>query len=196
MQILRVATDHRLEILRAAASLFASKPFHEVLMEDVAAASGIAKGTVYRFYQNKEELYSAIVFDIVAKHIAKLEGILLHTQGCQKQIECLVRCSVDHYREHWDFFRVMQRSSLSMLGDPKFLAMRRGLREIYAEVIREGQKQGLWSGPAPALSADMTLGMMRNLLVYGDPKLSAKEVSDAILDVLLHGLSRSRKKEA
>ena len=39
---MRVATDHRELILSSAASLFAHKPFHEVLMDDVAMLAPLA----------------------------------------------------------------------------------------------------------------------------------------------------------
>ena len=57
---MRIATDHREAILHNAARLFARKPFHEVLMDDVAVQTGIAKGTIYRYFPNKAELFVAL----------------------------------------------------------------------------------------------------------------------------------------
>ncbi|NBT62453.1 MAG: TetR/AcrR family transcriptional regulator, partial [Planctomycetia bacterium] len=46
------------KILAAAEVMFASKRFHEVLMEDIAIGAGVGKGTIYRYFKNKEELYA------------------------------------------------------------------------------------------------------------------------------------------
>ena len=42
------------QILEAAAQLFATHRYHEVRMEDVAAEAGVAKGTIYRYFKDKE----------------------------------------------------------------------------------------------------------------------------------------------
>ena len=47
----------REEILDAAASLFAQHGYRSTDMEYVAAALGIAKGTIYRYFTSKEELF-------------------------------------------------------------------------------------------------------------------------------------------
>ena len=47
-------------MLDAAARLFGAHRFHEVRMEDVAAAAEVGKGTLYRYFRDKEELYLAL----------------------------------------------------------------------------------------------------------------------------------------
>ena len=52
----------REKILRAAGSLFAARPFHKVRLSDVAAEAAVGKGTVYTYFDSKEELYVAVVY--------------------------------------------------------------------------------------------------------------------------------------
>ena len=51
----------REKILDAAAELFSHKSYHEVMMEDVAKLTDVAKGTVYNYFTSKEELYFSIM---------------------------------------------------------------------------------------------------------------------------------------
>src|SRR5262249_56020074 len=44
-------------ILQGAAELFAEKEFHQVLMEEVALRAHVGKGTLYRYFPTKEDLY-------------------------------------------------------------------------------------------------------------------------------------------
>jgi AcrR family transcriptional regulator len=44
------------EILRAAAEVFAAKGFHVARIADVAERAGVAQGTIYRFFESKEDL--------------------------------------------------------------------------------------------------------------------------------------------
>src|SRR5947209_13962022 len=49
------------KILAAAARLFATHRFHEARMEDIAAVAEVGKGTLYRYFKDKEELYLALL---------------------------------------------------------------------------------------------------------------------------------------
>ena len=48
-------------ILDAASQVFALRPFHEVLIDDIAADASIGKGTIYRYFPTKEDLYFATI---------------------------------------------------------------------------------------------------------------------------------------
>ncbi|KMN81587.1 TetR family transcriptional regulator [Chromobacterium sp. LK11] len=49
------------EILDAALTLFVEKGFSATKMEDIARAAGVTKGTPYLYFQNKEEIFKAMV---------------------------------------------------------------------------------------------------------------------------------------
>ncbi len=49
------------EIIEAGLQEFAERGFASARIEDVAARAGIAKGTVYRYFENKEALFEAAV---------------------------------------------------------------------------------------------------------------------------------------
>lgn len=52
--------DNRAAILEAALKIFAERGFHATTLEDIAAAAGITKGTIYWYFKTKEALVSAI----------------------------------------------------------------------------------------------------------------------------------------
>ena len=51
----------RESILRAAEVVFTRREYHEVQMDDVARACGVGKGTLYRYFEDKDELYLALL---------------------------------------------------------------------------------------------------------------------------------------
>ncbi len=51
----------RAVILRAATDVFARKGFHDVLTEEIAREAGVGKGTLYRYFPTKDDLYYAAV---------------------------------------------------------------------------------------------------------------------------------------
>ncbi|HEX6119703.1 MAG TPA: TetR/AcrR family transcriptional regulator [Dongiaceae bacterium] len=57
----RRAADRPQEILDAALTVFVSKGFAATRLDDVAAAAGISKGLLYRYFDNKAELFKEVV---------------------------------------------------------------------------------------------------------------------------------------
>ena len=63
----RVAPEARREaILKAALAVFAAHGFEAARLEDVAAHAGVAKGTLYLYFQDKEALFEALVRNAVS----------------------------------------------------------------------------------------------------------------------------------
>jgi TetR/AcrR family transcriptional regulator len=54
---------HRQEILEVALELFSEKGFHNVSMNEIAQKAEFAVGTMYKFFENKEDLYKALVME-------------------------------------------------------------------------------------------------------------------------------------
>ncbi len=53
----------RQEMLAAALDLFSQKGYHSVTMHEIAEKAEFAIGTLYKFFQNKEDLYKALVLE-------------------------------------------------------------------------------------------------------------------------------------
>lgn len=71
------AKQDRLDgILAAARGLFAERGFDAVTMADIAAAAGLAKGTLYLYCRTKEEVFLALMGDAFADWFAALTGVL------------------------------------------------------------------------------------------------------------------------
>src|SRR5215470_547314 len=72
-----VVTEFRTAgILEAARKIFAKKGFHEAKVEDIADAAGVAKGTVYLYYESKRDIYfAALKFGIGQMYSLLLEEL-------------------------------------------------------------------------------------------------------------------------
>ena len=66
------------ELLDAALALFVEKGFAATRAEEVAAAAGVSKGTLYLYYPSKEELFKAVVRHNLSSLIA--EGVEVEGQ--------------------------------------------------------------------------------------------------------------------
>jgi TetR/AcrR family fatty acid metabolism transcriptional regulator len=60
------AGTKREAILRAARTLFAKQSYEETTIADIAREAGIAVGTVYLYFRNKREIYTAVALNMEA----------------------------------------------------------------------------------------------------------------------------------
>ena len=68
----RRSEDRPREICTAALDLFAARGFAGTRVDDIAARAGVSKGTLYLYFKDKEEIFSAVVRNTVAPNIAMI----------------------------------------------------------------------------------------------------------------------------
>jgi len=76
--------DHRERIVAAAIEAFKTRSYAEVTVNEIAEAAGVAKGSVYRYFESKEDLLTASIeallekttqrFDVAVHQLGSLEG--------------------------------------------------------------------------------------------------------------------------
>ena len=78
------------ELLDAALALFVDKGFAATRAEEVAACAGVSKGTLYRYYPSKEELFKAVVRNCLVARIAEGVDRVEQHQGSVRELLALV----------------------------------------------------------------------------------------------------------
>src|SRR5207244_10883082 len=102
-----VVTEFRTSgILEAARKVFAEKGFHEATVDDIAEAAGVAKGTVYLYYESKREVYfAALKFGIAQMYSLLLEELNKVTTP-QEKLKALIAAKLAYFDENRDFFKI------------------------------------------------------------------------------------------
>jgi AcrR family transcriptional regulator len=77
------------ELLAAALDLFVEKGFASTRLEDVAKRAGVSKGTLYLYFENKDELFKAVVRENIVPAIGDAEDIIAGFEGNSAE---LLRC--------------------------------------------------------------------------------------------------------
>jgi AcrR family transcriptional regulator len=69
------------ELLAAAIDLFVERGFASTRLEDVARRAGVSKGTLYLYFENKEELFKAVVRNSIVPAIGEAEASAAEFEG-------------------------------------------------------------------------------------------------------------------
>src|SRR5947209_19195396 len=85
------------KILAAAAKLFATHRFHEARMEDVAALAEVGKGTLYRYFKDKEQMYLALLDRAATGLQQRLRDALAQAHGPRERQAAGVEGLLDYF---------------------------------------------------------------------------------------------------
>ena len=74
------------ELIDAAFEEFVAGGFAATRLEDIARRAGCTKGTIFLYFENKEELFRAMVRQILLPHLAEAEQQVEQPQGSMRDL--------------------------------------------------------------------------------------------------------------
>lgn len=97
----------RAEIISAAIKVFGKKSFAETRAEDIAAAAGIAKGTLYLYFRSKEDVYAAALSAAIARLQTLSTERLGHAHGIREKLTVAIAVRVEFWLEQLPLYRLI-----------------------------------------------------------------------------------------
>jgi TetR/AcrR family transcriptional regulator len=156
-------------MLDAAAKLFGAQRFHEVRMEDIASQAVVGKGTLYRYFKDKDELYDALLERAAQQFLGRLSDASTRAHLPRERLEALVHAIITFFDEQPHLFDLIQRSEVLVRPGGVFpwQKMRDDLNQVIREVFEQGQAAGEFSILDPELMVLMLLGGLRSVIRFG-----------------------------
>ncbi|MFI5367137.1 MAG: TetR/AcrR family transcriptional regulator [Candidatus Binatia bacterium] len=179
----------RANVLRAAEQIFTSHDYHEVLMEDVARASGVGKGTLYRYFPSKHALYLAVMFEGIKQLHDDLHAAIDTPATPVCKIEHIVRCILAHFWERRFFFALIHHNEHKP-DDPdnkEWMRRRAELSRIIQHAIKEAIAAGHVRRIDPRIATEMLLGMLRGANRYRSSHDTLDAMVAAVTEVFVCG---------
>jgi len=179
-------------LVEVARQLFAEKGVVDTTMNDIAAASGKGRRTLYTYFRNKEEVYMACVESELLLVTASLQAVMKLDLQPDKKIEALVRTHFEVIKDmvirngnlHALFFRdIMEVEKLRRKLDSKETVM-------LTQLLKVGQEQGVFNVKDIKKTAQILQFAMKGLEVpyIRENTRKYKEQNQQIYDFLFFGL--------
>jgi AcrR family transcriptional regulator len=175
-------------IAATAARLFATRPFHKVKLDDVAAEAGVGKGTLYVYFKSKEDLYLWLIFDAFARLVGQLEarlagGALPPGQSLRVIVSELVAFAFDHPQLY-----ELMRTAGPAVKDERWADKRKEFTDLIEQTIRRGNADGTFADPHPQITAQCVPGLVRSVMLFGPRGLDEATVAEQIARLLERGV--------
>jgi uroporphyrinogen-III synthase/AcrR family transcriptional regulator len=187
-------SQKRKKIIESAAKLFSQKSYHEVMMEDIAKLSSIAKGTVYNYFNSKEELYFSIMKHRMEKLIFSLKDKIEEETSSIESLHSFVIHLYMFMMKYQSFFLIYQKESLKAEHElcTELVALEKEFRNLLEDIIATGKSESLFGKIEEDFAVDWILGGIYGAIRrginnnYNEEKMISER--ENIFDFILHGL--------
>ncbi len=96
----------RRRILDAARDVFFRDGFMPANLDEVAEKAGVAKGTLYRYFESKADLYVAVLAENGRAFTDKMKGAASDGRSGMEQLEQISRFYLEHWTRHREYFQI------------------------------------------------------------------------------------------
>lgn len=151
-------------IIRAAHDAFVAEGYEGARMAEIARRAGVAEGTVYLYFANKQALLDAVLAEFyagltrgAAQGIARIEA-----QGTFAQLEFLARHHLENCLKSWRLFTLTAQDAryAEAYRATQVYRLNREYVTVFDQVLREGIARG-------DIRAEVSLTVLRDLFYGG-----------------------------
>lgn len=181
-------------ILRAAAVVFARKGYHRALVDEVARQAGVGKGTVYRYFEDKEDLFFSIIDQGVVRLIGSMESASRSNRDPVGSLRGILEAMADFTRDSKPIFDLLHQVE-ARDRKKQFERINRYNRRILAiteGVLRKGMKQGAFRKGNARLWALAAASSARTAY-FMSPRGDRGRTTGILMDLLLRGMAPGRE---
>lgn len=161
----------RKEIMTAATKLFAQKGYHGTAMSEIAKEAEFSTGSLYNFFQNKEELYFSLLLEKIDILEADVVAVTASPGSPEEKLGRLIDTIFRYFINDRDFWRIFveHRTTFESTNKGKFTDV---VHEKYARylgnmmgLMEEGKKQGIFKNLGSEELALSFLGLINSFLL-------------------------------
>ena len=188
-------------VLRTAAALFATKGFAAASVSQLARRAGLSKPGIYYHVRDKEELLFRICVNAMTGLLEGVRAAVAVSDDPAAQLGGLMRAHIKYHWKHPGSLAILfgQIGHLSPERRRRVVALEREYLDLVREIIREGQRRGLFGQVDPTVAAFSLFAMLNTLDGWYDPRgrIGRDDLVVELERLYLEGLTgRGRKRRS
>tara|TARA_R110002072_G_scaffold289831_2_gene457108 strand:+ start:47003 stop:47653 length:651 start_codon:yes stop_codon:yes gene_type:complete len=186
------------EILDAATAVFSENGFAAADVQEIANKTGVGKGTVYRYFPSKEELFLAAVDHGMRRLKSAVDAAIAGVEQPLERIAEGVRAYLAFFDEHPEIVELLihERAHFRDRKKPTYFVHRDAnmapWQALFRELIQDGVVRDIPVERITEFVSDVVYGTMFTNYFSGR-KATLSSQSDTILDMVFHGLLVGRE---
>jgi AcrR family transcriptional regulator len=181
-------------ILSACLPLFLQKSFHEVSLQDIAAAAGMGKSSLYDYFSTKDEILVFIVEEEV-NELTHLAGeILARPLDATAKLRAILMMNLDYIlrKKNLNLSLTMEITRIDPLSQQRIQQLRYTYQDMLRDLIAAGIAEGTFRPVDPLLAMRIIFNSLTAIAYTSRPSASPVEMLQSALDLMLYGLKNDR----
>ncbi len=197
----RARDDKRDRILKSAVKVFARKGFYNAKISEIAFHAGVADGTIYLYFKNKDDILICLFDENMGKIIDRFQALLATASDPAEKLRTFIHQHFELVRTMPDLAAVIQ---LELRQSNKFIKEYSGSRfndylNLISSIIREGQSAGTFrSDLLPGIVKRALFGALDEFstlwVLSKDKRYDLRDAAEQISALILDGLLARRSK--
>ncbi len=193
--------ERREQILAAATEVFVRQGIHDASIRDIAREAGVADGTVYLYFKDKDDLLREVLIHLPLMMFTGALGTesdLADESDDQTLLSGILRAGFalgEHYADHLRFYFAAMQSVSPDLRRTVFRSLNEQVFPIFQIYVERRVEQGIFRDLDPLILSRVILGMAL-IFILGQEVFSMKEelpfdydeLAPTLADVFLHGV--------
>jgi AcrR family transcriptional regulator len=180
-------------ILDVAIRAFAADGFRGADVGVIADQAGVGKGTVYRYFGSKEELFWATAFEVLLRLERHLFAAMQDIASPYEKLRASSRAYAEFFVAHPQYLEVFiqDRAEFRGVGPESHRQYHEKLAERFAEIIRQGVEAGEFRPVDPRMTTSALASVLYGCVVlccYVARDRSPEEITMHTVDIFLQGL--------
>ena len=181
-------------ILEAAVKVFARQGFYQSTISQVAKEAGVADGTIYLYFKNKDDILINFFSDITRQAFKRFREALVSSGSSLDKLRSLIRAHLSAFQENRDVAIVYQVEThqSSRLAEDQIREMSKMYRDIIEGIIEQGQEEG-------SMRKDLYIGLVKrfiigavdetiNTWIHAEGKYDLVSMADPLVDLFIRGI--------
>jgi AcrR family transcriptional regulator len=195
-----LVASRREEILEQAAVLFARHGYSETDTQSLAETLGCGKGTVYRYFSSKRELFLATADRVMRQLRGRIDASIVDVDEPLEQIRVAIRAFLSFFAEHPEFVELLiqERAQFKDRKKPTFIEHReanvRRWQELYRSLMGQGRIRVMPAERISDVVSHLLYGTIFMNYFSGEPT-SVDEQTRDIIDVMYNGILTPQERE-
>jgi TetR/AcrR family transcriptional regulator, fatty acid metabolism regulator protein len=147
-------------IIQAAIEVFSKKDFQTASISEIAQRAGVADGTIYQYFKNKEDLFFSIPIEKTKEFRGQLELHLEGISGAFNKIRKFVWYFLYFFKTNPEYGRILlleMRVSKSFVKTETYDFLKQSVGQVMG-IILEGQNEGV-------IRQDTDIYILRHLIL-------------------------------
>lgn len=188
--------EKRQRIQEAAIKVLAEEGYHGTTVSLIAKSAGVADGTLYLYFQNKDELLIGIFEECMDLFITEGMQLLERVDNPIDQLKAIARLHLRNIGNDVKLARIFQIEFRHSIGLMKRLSESK-LREYFTiieGIIRRAQQQGsIRKEIHPWVSTKILFGALDEMAtnwLLSDRNNALVDMAEPVLEVILNGMCK------